>query len=43
MDRKTLFPIIMIAGVLVSFAGIYHEDWTGNDRKAFLHFLEAHG
>jgi hypothetical protein len=25
MGRKTLFTIIMTAGVLVSFAGIYHE------------------
>ncbi|HEY3272292.1 MAG TPA: hypothetical protein VGJ92_00945 [Methanocella sp.] len=25
MDRRTVFTIIMTVGVLVSFAGIYHE------------------
>jgi hypothetical protein len=25
MDRRTVFTIIMTAGVLVSIAGIYHE------------------
>jgi hypothetical protein len=25
MDRRTLFTIIMTVGVLVSFAGVYHE------------------
>jgi hypothetical membrane protein len=31
MDRKTLFTLIMTAGVLVSFAGIYHEAVNKSD------------
>ena len=31
MDRKTLFTIIMTAGVLVSIAGIYHDAVNRSD------------
>jgi hypothetical protein len=31
MDRRTLFTIIMTAGILVSMAGIYHEAVNRSD------------
>jgi hypothetical protein len=39
VDRKTLFTIIMTSGVLVSFAGIYHEAVNRSDMPGTGLFL----